>query len=409
MPDKTEQKVTNEAAVAEPEKKRERAQTIRRVVLDSSSPSVRSIVRVVVITLVILAIFDFFKGIISSLTSLFFMLVLAIFFAYLINPLVRLIREPFKARGLGQFMPRALAIAISYLLVFTILGVGISYIAPRIGIQAQTFATNVPTYTTSLQSSLNDFNRRLDRMRISDDAQKQINDRINTSLSEAGAYLTTLVGVIALGLALYSPWLILVPILSFFFLKDADLFRVTVLRFIPAGSWRGRVESVILDVNNTLAAYARAQLISCVLIGAVCTVGFYILGNNYALLLGILAGIFEFVPLIGPLAIGIIATTVAGFESGAQALQTAIFLAVFRVIHDYVTYPRIVREGIHLHPLAIILSVLAGEQVAGIQGVFIAIPIVSLLTVIYKHVLQHSGNQGLLDGLLEPQKAEEKA
>lgn len=385
----------------QPEKKRERAQTIRRVVLDSSSPSVRSIVRVVIITLIILAVFDFFKGIISSLTSLFFMLVLAIFFAYLINPLVKLIREPFKARNLGKLMPRALAIAISYLLVFTVLGIGIGYLAPRIAEQSRTFATNVPNYTTNLQNSLNDFNRRLDRMRISDAAQKQINDKINSFLSEAGNYLTTLAGAIAINLVLYTPWFILVPILSFFFLKDADLFRIGILRFFPSGRWRGRVDSVMLDVNNTLAAYARAQLISCVLIGAVCTIGFYILGNNYALLLGILAGIFEFVPLIGPLAIGIIATTVAGFESGSQAAWTAAFLAVFRIIHDYVTYPRIVREGIHLHPLAIILSVLAGEQVAGIQGVFIAIPIVSLATVIYRHILQHSGNQGLLDGILE--------
>jgi len=384
-----------------PENKRERSQTIRRVVLDSSSPSVRSIVRVVIITLIILAVFDFFKNIISSLTSLFFMLVLAVFLAYLINPLVKLIREPFKAKNLGKLMPRALAIAISYLLVFTVLGIGIAYLAPRIAEQARTFATNVPNYTTSLQNSLNDFNRRLDRMRISDAAQKQINDKINSFLSEAGNYLTTLAGAIAINLVLYTPWFILVPILSFFFLKDADLFRIGVLRFFPSGRWRVRVDSVMLDVNNTLAAYARAQLISCVLIGTVCTIGFYILGNNYALLLGILAGIFEFVPLIGPLAIGIIATTVGGFESGSQALWTGIFLAVFRIIHDYVTYPRIVREGIHLHPLAIILSVLAGEQVAGIQGVFIAIPIVSLATVIYRHILQHSGNQGLLDGILE--------
>lgn len=384
-----------------PENKRERSQTIRRVVLDSSSPSVRSIVRVVIITLIILAVFDFFKNIISSLTSLFFMLVLAVFLAYLINPLVKLIREPFKAKNLGKLMPRALAIAISYLLVFTVLGIGIAYLAPRIAEQARTFATNVPNYTTSLQNSLNDFNRRLDRMRISDAAQKQINDKINSFLSEAGNYLTTLAGAIAINLVLYTPWFILVPILSFFFLKDADIFRIGVLRFFPSGRWRVRVDSVMLDVNNTLAAYARAQLISCVLIGTVCTIGFYILGNNYALLLGILAGIFEFVPLIGPLAIGIIATTVGGFESGSQALWTGIFLAVFRIIHDYVTYPRIVREGIHLHPLAIILSVLAGEQVAGIQGVFIAIPIVSLATVIYRHILQHSGNQGLLDGILE--------
>ncbi|HQU85322.1 MAG TPA: AI-2E family transporter [Pyrinomonadaceae bacterium] len=400
--------MTEKEITIQPQKKRERAQTIRRVVLDPSSPSLTSIVRVVIITLIILAVFDFFKNVISSLTSLFFMLVLAVFFAYLINPLVKLIREPFKARNLGKFMPRALAIAISYILVFTVLGVGIAYITPRIAEQAKTFATNVPTYTTNLQNSLTDFNRRLDRMRISDAAQKQINEQINSYLSEAGTYLTTFVGVLALDLVLYAPWFILIPILSFFFLKDAELFRVALLRFFPAGRWRGRVDLVILDVNNTLAAYARAQLISCVLIGTVCTIGFYLLGNNYALLLGILAGIFEFVPLIGPLAIGVIATTVAGFESGSQAAWTGIFLAVFRIIHDYVTYPRIVREGIHLHPLAIILSVLAGEQVAGIKGVFIAIPIVSLATVIYRHILQHSGNQGLLDGILENKETPKK-
>ncbi len=122
------------------------------------------------------------------------------------------------------------------------------------------------------------------------------------------------------------------------------------------------------------------------------------------MLLGILAGVFEFIPLIGPVTIGILATFVAGFESGYQALTTAIFLAILRILQDYVLYPRIVREGIHLHPLAIILSVLAGEQIAGIPGVFLSIPIVALLTVIYKHVLDHLGSKGLFVGLLEPKE-----
>jgi predicted PurR-regulated permease PerM len=79
----------------------------------------------------------------------------------------------------------------------------------------------------------------------------------------------------------------------------------------------------------------------------------------------------------------------------------AIFLVTLRVVHDYVTYPRIVRGGIHLHPLAIILSVLAGEQIAGIPGVFISIPIVAVATVFYRHVLEHQGRRGLLSGLIE--------
>ena len=79
------------------------------------------------------------------------------------------------------------------------------------------------------------------------------------------------------------------------------MFRVGLLRIVPVGDWRNRVESVMTDVNATLTAYARAQLISCVLIGVICTAGFYLLGNNYALLLGILAAVLELVPLIGPL------------------------------------------------------------------------------------------------------------
>jgi predicted PurR-regulated permease PerM len=206
----------------------------------------------------------------------------------------------------------------------------------------------------------------------------------------------------------FAPWLILVPILTFFFLKDVNQIRLAVLRLFPPGRWRVRVEAVLQDVNTTLAAYTRAQLISCFIIGVICTAGFYIIGLKYALLLGILAAIFEFVPLLGPLALAVIATTTAAFSDNPwRALYVAIFLLTLRLIHDYFTYPRIVRGGIHLHPLLIILSVLAGEQVAGIPGVFLAIPVVALFTVIYKHVLEHRGGQRLFDGLAERDVAEE--
>jgi predicted PurR-regulated permease PerM len=125
------------------------------------------------------------------------------------------------------------------------------------------------------------------------------------------------------------------------------------------------------------------------------------------LLLGILAALLELIPLLGPLTIAIVATTVSGLESGWEAMWTVIFLGVLRILQDYVIYPRIIREGIHLHPLAVILSVLAGEQVAGIPGVFIAIPLVALLTVLYKHLLEHTSSRGLFTGLLEPKENKE--
>jgi predicted PurR-regulated permease PerM len=386
----------------------ENTSDIQRVALVSSSPSARSVVRVVVIVLVLLAIKDVLVLIVTSLIYLLFMVILAILFAYLINPLVDFIHRPFKDGRFAGAMPRSAAIALSFLIVIGVVGVAIASLAPEVADQAKAFVTNLPTYTANVQASITDINHRLDRMGVSDSIQTTINERINGALDTAGTAVTGVLTSMAIFMVTYLPWLVLIPILAFFFLKDASMFRLALLRMFPAGDWRIRADSVMTDVNMTLAAYTRAQLISCVMIGIVCTIGFYILGNNYALLLGVLAGVFEFVPIIGPLAIAIIATIVAGFESGTQALLTALFLGVLRAAQDYAVYPRIIREGVHLHPLAVILSVLAGEQVAGIPGVFIAIPIVALATVLYKHILEHTDSRGIITGLIEAAETKEE-
>jgi predicted PurR-regulated permease PerM len=377
-----------------------------RVVLDPSSPSLRSIIRVTVVAMIFLFIGSRIESVIGSLTYLFFLLVLSIFFAYLISPLVNLIRKPFKAKQIERFMPRGLAIAISYLFVFSVLGVTIASVAPQVSQQARDFAANLPSYSASLERSFNDLNRRFDRLRIPNEVQTKLNEQAVL----LGERITAAVGGGLVSFITFLPWLIIIPILGFFFLKDVNSFRLGVLRLFPAGQWRLRADAILSDSNDTLAAYVRACIISCVLIGVVCTIAFYIIGLKYALLLGILAGVFEFVPLLGPLTIGIIAVATVGFgDDPWKAWPVLIFLITLRIIHDYITYPRIIRGGIHLHPVLIILSVLAGEQIAGIPGVFLAIPVVALITVAYKHFLDHQGRKTLFEGLVhqEPPTEEE--
>lgn len=382
-------------------------QSARRVFLDPSTPTSWTVVRVVLVAFLVLIIGAFVSVLLYSLRNLFFMMILSIFFAYLIDPLVKLIRRPFKERNIERVMPRPAAIVLAYLIVFSILGVGIANLAPRAATQAREFATNLPNYGTVLQERMSDLNSLNESLKISKDFQEKINQKAESIISSAGSEITGFFGNLLLDILTLLPWLVLVPILSFFFLKDINFFRVSLLRCFPSGRWRARAESVLSDVNKTLAAYTRAQLISCFLIGIACTTGFYLLGIKYALLLGILAGVFEFVPLIGPLSIGILATSVAGFSGSPwQAFWTACFLIILRLVHDYVTYPRIVREGILLHPLMIILSVLAGEQIAGIPGVFLSIPIVALLTVLYKHIIEHTGSRGFFAGWLEQNEAD---
>lgn len=359
---------------------------------DKESPSIRSIVRIVLTTIILIVVSaGVLYGAYRAL-NLLFLVVLALFLAYILDPLVRLIRRPFKSYGIERFMPRSAAILVTYVVVFAALWWVVSFVAPRVIEQAKEFGANLPTYAATARQNLNELSQRYDRLRIPDEIQAKIND---TALS-LGEAITSTVGGLLLSLSFSALWLILIPILSFFFLKDVNLLRLAILRTFPAGPLRYRAEVVMQDVNSTLAAYTRAMLISCLLIGIICTIAFYALGLKYALLLGILAGCFELVPLLGPAAIGLIVILTTAFSQDPwKALYAAIFLVILRIVHDYVTYPRIIREGIHLHPIVIILSVLVGEQIAGIPGVFLSIPIVAILTVFYRHYLEHHGRRGL--------------
>lgn len=376
--------------------------TARRVFIDSSSPSTKSVLRIVLVVFLSILLVTLFGAMLYWLKSLIFLLILSVFFAYILNPLVTLIRKPFKQRHLDKLMPRSLAIVIAYLAVFTVLGILISYLTPKITEQAKQLASQTTVYSDSIQTWFKGVGSRYQNYQIPAELEQDLNLKVREYLTLIGETLTSFAGGLILTIVIYLPWLVLVPIFSFFFLKDVNMIRLSFLRLFPNGNWRARADSFLNDVNTTLAAYTRALIISCFLIGAICTLGFYLLGLNYGLLIGVLAGILEFIPLIGPLTVGIIAVTIAAFSSPWQALYIAIFLIVLRIIHDYVTYPRIVREGIHLHPLAIIISVLAGEQIAGITGVFLSIPVVALITVLLKHIREHRGNKGIVAGFLEP-------
>ena len=111
----------------------------------------------------------------------------------------------------------------------------------------------------------------------------------------------------SLAYVIYLPWLILIPILAFFLLKDAEEFRRSALLMLPRGRWRWRGDEFFQDINSTLAAYIRAQLTACVFIGVICALGFTLLGLPGGLVMGFIAGVLEFVPLVGPLTVAVMA------------------------------------------------------------------------------------------------------
>lgn len=335
------------------------------------------------------------------LEGVILLVVLAVFFAYLISPLVDFVRRPFKLRGGEYTMPRVLAIGIVYLVLFGALGLTLYLLIPRVGNEITDFLNQRSTYLEILQGRTQGLNRLTRRLGLPPAAQAAVVDAAPRTIETIRAYgeETLTEGVKGL---VYVPWLVLIPILAFFLLKDAEGFRRSALQMLPRGRLRWRGDEFFQDVNQTLAAYIRAQLTACLLIGVICTLGFFLIGVNYWLALGIIAGLLEFIPLAGPLTVAVIAALVASFQSGGQALMVIVFLVVLRIVHDYVIYPRIIGSGIHLHPLAVVLAILCGEELAGLAGIFLAIPAVAIISVTYRHWLEHKGSTGLVADLLKP-------
>jgi len=215
-------------------------------------------------------------------------------------------------------------------------------------------------------------------------------DSAKWSSDKAGYLLTNVQELVtrALSYLVYLPWLIIVPIFSFFMLKDAKSFADGVVALMPNQRLQRRAQRLLVDISRTMGAYIRAQITSCLVVGGLATTGFLIISwtivdvPNFAVL-GALAGLLEFIPMVGPLLAIVIAFSLTLLTSFKSALIVVVFLVSLRVLQDYVIYPRIISHGIKMHPLAVIIAILSGAELNGVVGVFLAVPVVGLFIVGY--------------------------
>jgi predicted PurR-regulated permease PerM len=180
-------------------------------------------------------------------------------------------------------------------------------------------------------------------------------------------------------------WLFfVVPLLSIFFLKDGRAFSEFLLSAINSRPQREFLENVLNDLNRMLAHFIRAQLTLAALSLVVYSAVLGIMGAPYALVLGTIGGVLEFIPVVGPLAGALIIVGVALLNSYPHWLILIIFLGIWRLIQDYVSSPRIMGESMELHPLAAIFGVMAGGEVAGILGIYLSIPVMASLRIVFR-------------------------
>ena len=325
-----------------------------------------------------------------QLGTLILLIIFSLLFAYLIEPLVVFVQRRVTF-GRGRELSPAVAILITYLVIFGVIGLVIAWGAPKMFEQVSQVAKRAPERVESARANGEPFRsvyRHVEQLGLSPTLVQHGVSTITSAIESAARGI----GAAFVRLSAYVPWLVLIPILAFFLLKDATSFRTGALWFVPADK-RYHAEDVLDRIDAALAAYIRAQLVACLIVGAIVGVGLTALRVPYAALLGVAAGIAEFVPLVGPLVIAGVSAVVAAMHAPILGVWVLLFLGVLRVLEDYVIYPRLIGSNIHLHPLAVIVAVLAGAELGGAVGVLLSVPVLAIVLSTYRYHVEPRGGE----------------
>jgi predicted PurR-regulated permease PerM len=297
----------------------------------------------------------------------------AIFFAYLMSPVVSRLEKLLRGRGI--------AIAVIYLLLLGLVVLFFVSMGPRIGREGGRLIQSLPALGQLSSGQI------AEQLGQEHGWNGKAVDMLRDYLASHGDEIASLAQGVGLHVAQVAKqaWLlVIVPLLSIFFLKDGRAFSEILLDLVQSRLQRELLQGVLSDLNQMLAHFIRAQLTLAALTFVMYSGVLAVMQLQYALVLGTVGGLLEFVPVVGPLVAGVIIVGVALLMGYKHWLVLIIFLAVWRLIQDYVSSPRIMGHSMELHPLAAIFGVMAGGEVAGILGIFLSIPVMASLRIVFR-------------------------
>jgi predicted PurR-regulated permease PerM len=298
----------------------------------------------------------------------------AIFFAYLLAAPVARFQRWFRGS-------RPAAIAVVYLILIGVLVLVLALLGPPVVQEAQKLAQQVPEWSNQITPE-----QIAQRLGTKQGWSQATVDRVDEFLSEHREDMINAGKAFLLGTARTLQntwWLLLIPILSIFFLKDGESFVHRIVNSVEDAGNRKMVADTVEKMHSMVGHFIRVQVMLALLAMVVITVVLRVLGVPYAIALGPAAGALEFIPVVGPVVGGGAILVVAYFAGYQHVFVLLVFLLVWRGIQDYITSPRLMSGSLELHPLAVLFGVLAGGEVAGVVGVFLSIPVLATLRILW--------------------------
>jgi predicted PurR-regulated permease PerM len=326
-------------------------------------------------------------------------LILAAAIVFLLNPVVTTFQH--------RHIPRALGTALSYLAVAAILTLTVLLVAPLATRQYDDLAAEWPALRQDLEDSINDLSQRSEdngwpiQIPTYDELEKQFSgnravdtnqdgrvspeekqDRFAEQIATARELLLKVfhVGII----------FVLAPIIAFYLLVDLPHIRKSARALVPEAA-RGDVMVVARRLSHAIGGYFRGQLAVALVVGTMASIGMLIIDLPFWLIIGMVAGLFNLIPLIGPWVGAVPGITIALTTGGglSKAIAVAVVMAIVQQIDNHFISPIVMQRAVKLHPAVVMLSLLAGGTLGGFFGLLLAVPATAVLKIIAGHAWRH--------------------
>ncbi|MGH1374277.1 MAG: AI-2E family transporter [Cellvibrionaceae bacterium] len=278
-------------------------------------------------------------------------------------------------------LPHWFSVSVTTFILVTLLALSFFYLMPVVWQQMIRLVGEVPGMLTEGQRILSLLPEQYPQLIT----EAQIHEIVDSAGRELGAIGQNVLSFSVSSLPLVAGvlvYLILVPILVFFFLKDSEKIRIWMTSFLP--SERPMMSQIWHEMNDQVANYVRGKAIEIIVVGTVSYVAFATLGLNYALLLGLAVGFSVVIPYIGAAVVTLPVLMIGFFQWGIgnEFYWLFVVYSIIQALDGNVLVPLLFSEAVNLHPIAIILAVLVFGGVWGFWGVFFAIPLATLIKAI---------------------------
>lgn len=296
--------------------------------------------------------------------------------AYLLTPLVNWMEK----HGLG----RRTAIAVVFIGIILTIGLLLFLILPVLYSELTKLAVIMPQTMQSIDRWLQDLRAQFRATGLPDKVTVVIDqhlsrgegflaERLQLFLSNLPEKLTSL------GLYIFS------PILAIYFLVDWHKFQDGWWHLVQP-HWRLEWQRLWQDINHVIRRFLQGDLVVAAIVGILIGIGVKLLGMEYALLIGILCGIFDLIPFFGPFIGGIPSVLLGLTKSPMMGLKVALVIFIVQQLEGNVISPKLMGDSVGLHPLWIIFALLAGGEIAGFWGMLLAVPLAAVLKVILRYI-----------------------